>query len=309
MDKVTLENSYLALTVVPELGCKISSIYDKEHSYEWLWQDAYRPLKIANHGDSYEAYDISGFDECFPNIGISPYPGDPAKTLLDHGEIWSIPWEVHKSAKSLNCKVLGRQFNFVFKRIITLEERTLNFNYEITNLEDFDFYSLWSAHALFKVSGDMRLSLSGNPMMCKEFGFSERMSPNGADGYKGQFSEFKWPSTINEHGQRFDLSYISLSEPLMDKVVVEVCENIQAKLLDITTGRAATMEFSGSEIAYLGICYNLGAWPSGEHPARWIALEPTNGCTDKLTDSVDREAFIKLAKDESKQWSYSIEFN
>lgn len=309
MDVVTLENSYLAITVVPELGCKISSIYDKEHGYEWLWQDAHRPLKIAQHGDPYEAYDISGFDECFPNIGISPYPGDPAITLLDHGEIWSIPWQVRKSANSLDCHVLGRQSKFSFQRIITLDERTLRFKYKVINLGETDFYSLWSAHALFKVAGDMRLSLSGNPIMRKEFGFSERMTPNGVDGYQGQFSEFKWPYTMNEDGRKFDLSHISLSQPLTDKVVVEVGQNIRAELVDATTGRAALLEFSGAEIEYLGICYNLNAWPSGEHPARWIALEPSNGCTDKLTDSVDRKAFTKLAENENRQWSYSIGFN
>lgn len=309
MNTVLLENSYLAITVIPALGCKISSIYDKEHDFEWLWQDPFRPLRPAQHGDSYEAYDISGFDECFPNIGVSPYPGNPTKKLFDHGEIWSLLWDVRASSNSLNCQVQGKEFKFTFKRIITLDERTINFDYEITNLEDFDFYSFWSAHALFKVSADMRLSLNGHPTMRKEFGFSERMSPNGTDGYEGQFSEFEWPWTKNEHGQKFDLSYISLSQPLTDKVVVEVGEKMQAILFDVTSKRSVTMEFSGSQIAFLGICYNLGAWPSGEHPARWVALEPTNGCTDKLTDSIERNAFTKLAKGENRKWSYSLEFN
>lgn len=309
MEKVTLENDSLSLTVVPELGCKISSIYDKEHSHEWLWQDPRRPLTIPVFGDSYADYDISGFDECFPNIGVSTYPGDPTKTLLDHGELWSIPWDVKQSANSLHCQVRGRQFNFLFQRIITLNKRAINFSYKITSHEESDFYSLWSAHALFKVDGDMRLSLPGNPRIRKEFGFSARMSPNGTYGYQGQFSEYTWPFTINERGQEFDLSKISLSSPLTDKVVVEVGENMRAELLDLNTGRLAMLEYSGSDIEYLGICYNLNAWPEGAHPARWVALEPTNGCTDKLTDSVKRKAFTKLAKNESKQWTYSIRFS
>jgi galactose mutarotase-like enzyme len=309
MEMITLENQHLALSVIPELGCKISSIYDKKNAYEWLWQDGNRPFRYPRYGDPYDAYDISGFDECFPNIGISSYPNDLAMKLLDHGEIWSIPWSVSKSSNVMHCQVHGQQFNFDFERIITLEERTVKFEYTVTNYEEFDFISLWSAHALFEVSGDMELSIMGNPIMRKEFGFSNRMGPDGDDGYLGQFSGYKWPLTSNESGELFDLSKISLSKPLTDKVVLEADENFHVGLLDISTNRNLTMKFSRKEIPYLGICYNLGAWPSGEFPARWVALEPTNGCTDKLSDSFERGAFSLLAKNESSEWSYSIDFN
>ncbi len=78
------ENGLIRIKVVPELGAKVTEILDKAHNHQWLWRDDSRPLRVAKIGDAYEDYDITGMDECFPNIGVSADPNSPSDMLNDH---------------------------------------------------------------------------------------------------------------------------------------------------------------------------------------------------------------------------------
>lgn len=306
---VVLENDFLRLTMLPDIGCKIVSIYDKVNGYEWLWSDPHRPVTTPIFGDAYDHYDISGFDECFPNIGVSLHPLDSDLLLHDHGEIWARPWKVEQSENKVIAEISGEQMNFGFRRTITLVGRKVNFDYQVTNSGDENLVYLWSAHPLFKVTGEMVISCSTNHPMTKEFGFSERMSPNGSDGGEGRFNSYTWPTVTNGDGQEFDISQISLAHPLTDKVTLEIAKGAEFELRDKETSRAMTLTIPQGNISHIGICFNLGAWPFGEHPASWVALEPTNGCTDRLDYSYEKGAFRDLPATKSEGWNYHMEFN
>jgi hypothetical protein len=43
--------------------------------------------------------------------------------------------------------------------------------------------------------------------------------------------------------------------------------------------------FDPEKIPYVGICFNLDAWPSTGEKARWVAIEPSTGPTDKLDEA------------------------
>ncbi len=306
---VVLENDFLRLTMLPDIGCKIVSIYDKVNGYEWLWSDPHRPVTTPIFGDAYDHYDISGFDECFPNIGVSLHPLDSDLLLHDHGEIWARPWKVEQSENKVIAEISGEQMNFGFRRTITLVGRKVNFDYQVTNSGDENLVYLWSAHPLFKVTGEMVISCSTNHPMTKEFGFSERMSPNGSDGGEGRFNSYTWPKVTNGDGQEFDISQISLAHPLTDKVTLEIAKGAEFELRDKETSRAMTLTIPQGNISHIGICYNLGAWPFSEHPASWVALEPTNGCTDRLDYSYEKGAFRDLPATQIEDWNYHMEFN
>ena len=215
-----LENDFLKVSVIPELGAKIAQIKDKHVNYDWLWEDSTRPLRARQVTDKYDEHDITGFDECFPNIGISSYPGDPDLILPDHGELWSQAWSCEKTNDSIISTAIGKVLPYKFERKITLKDRSLVFSYAIENTGQESFKGFWSAHPLFKAVEGMQILLSGNPPMTKEFGFSGRMGSDGADGYEGHLDDYVWPNTIGESGKSYDLSQVTLVEPLTDKVVV-----------------------------------------------------------------------------------------
>jgi galactose mutarotase-like enzyme len=295
--------------VIPQLGCKIVEIYDLENDHEWLWSDKSRPIKAAKYGDQYDLYDISGFDECFPNIGISQDPKNIGVTLPDHGEIWSLPWDVTDEANGLSATVLGKLFDYRFSRKLSLKSNKLVIEYSVSNIGDSEITYMWSAHPLFAIDENIKIEITGNPKMSKEFGFGGRIGADGDNWYGGHLSEHVWPSVLGAKGQISDMSEVSLDKVLTDKVVLNAPVDGLVSLKKLSSGRSLTMKFSPLEVPFLGICYNFGAWPLTGEPATWVALEPTTGKTDRLDECVELNCARVLAPKSNANWSLEIELN
>ena len=309
LHSITLQNQFIRMRFIPELGGKIVEIYDIKNNHEWLWRDKSRPIKLAKYGDAYDRYDISGFDECFPNIGISKYPDNDEVELPDHGEIWSLPWEIINSAADFSASVTGKLFNYRFIRKISLEDRKITLSYSVSNNGDSEFKYMWSAHPLFKIDEDMKIEISGNPKMLKEFGYGGRIGEDGEGWYGGHLSEHTWPKVIGSDGNINDMSEVSLAKILTDKVVLDAPFDGVVKLKKLKSGRVLTMKFAPTEIPFLGICYNFGAWPLAGEPATWVALEPTTGRTDRLDECMKLGSANILKAKESKTWQLELEIN
>ena len=304
-----LENDYLKVCVIPELGAKVAQIRDKRADYEWLWEDPTRPPRARESGDAYDAHEITGFDECFPNIGISSYPGDPTLTLPDHGELWSQAWECQKSENSIITSTTGKVFPYRFQREITLKDHSLEFSYVIENIGKESFKGFWSAHPLFHAVEGMQIVMNGNPPMTKEFSLSGRMGIDGVDGYAGHLDSYIWPNTLGESGRSYDLSQITLVPPLTDKVVVAAPIDGQVTLLNPRHKCAVQFSFDPEAIPYVGVCFNLDAWPSTGEKARWVAIEPSTGPTDKL-DEADQICEISTFTPKKPQtFTFALTFN
>jgi hypothetical protein len=166
-----------------------------------------------------------------------------------------------------------------------LKDHSLVFSYVIENTGRESFKGFWSAHPLFNAVEGMQILLSGNPPMTKEFGFSGRMGSDGADGYAGHLDSYTWPNTVGESGRSYDLSQITLVEPLTDKVVVSAPDDGVITLLNPRHNCSVRFSFNPEHIPFVGICFNLNAWPFTGEKARWVAIEPSTGPTDKLDES------------------------
>ena len=309
MHSLVLQNECLRVRVIPQLGCKIVEIYDLENDHEWLWSDKSRPIKAANYGDQYDLYDISGFDECFPNIGISQDPKKIGVTLPDHGEIWSLPWDVTQEENGVSATVLVKLFDYRFFRRLSLKSNKLVIEYSVSNIGDSEITYMWSAHPLFAIDENMKIEITGNPKMSKEFGFGGRIGPDGDNWYEGHLSEHVWPSVVGADGRVSDMSEVSLDKVLTDKVVLDAPVDGLVSLKKLSSGRSLTMKFSPLELPFLGICYNFGAWPLTGEPATWVALEPTTGKTDRLDECTKLDCARVLAPKSNANWSLEIELN
>jgi len=309
MHSLVLQNECLRVRVIPQLGCKIVEIYDLENDHEWLWSDKSRPIKAANYGDQYDLYDISGFDECFPNIGISQDPKNIGVTLPDHGEIWSLPWDVTDEENGVSATVLGKLFDYRFSRKLSLKSNKLVFEYSVSNIGNSELTYMWSAHPLFAIDEEMKIEITGNPKMSKEFGFGGRIGPDGDNWYEGHLSEHVWPSVLGVDGRVSDISEVSLDKVLTDKVVLDAPVDGLVSLKKLSSGRSLTMKFSPLELPFLGICYNFGAWPLTGEPATWVALEPTTGKTDRLDECAELDCVRVLAPKSTANWTLEIELN
>ena len=60
-----------------------------------------RLVRPAAYGATFVEQDMAGWDEMFPTILACAYPGPGphhGAALPDHGEAWSLPWEVTQTA-------------------------------------------------------------------------------------------------------------------------------------------------------------------------------------------------------------------
>ena len=101
---IELHNGLISVTVLPELGGKISSIRNVATGREWLWTSPFIEYKEPRYGASYiEEYDSGGIDECFPTVDACHHPSHPWDGVYvpDHGEVFSQEWEVESSGIGL----------------------------------------------------------------------------------------------------------------------------------------------------------------------------------------------------------------
>lgn len=168
-----LENSQIALIVVPTLGAKIASMVYKPSGREWLWSNPYSTVKPAQHGDCYtDKFDLGGWDECFPSVAKTTYPESPWEgvEIGDHGEIWSQPWQTeiisYKGTLALNMVATGVGLPYRFERTISINENdsTMSLKYSVENLSDHDMPFIWSSHPIFAVEPGMKLSFPTQEM-------------------------------------------------------------------------------------------------------------------------------------------------
>lgn len=303
-----LENEYLRVLVIPELGAKITQITHKQAHYDWLWQDQSRPLRSRNIHDAYDEHDISGFDECFPNIGIGTYPGNPNFVMPDHGELWTQAWSCKRSDNVIATTATGKILPYKFQRKIELEGNSLLFSYSVENIGLTNFYGFWSAHPLFNAVEGMEIQINGNPEMTKEFGYSSRLGADGLDGYLGHLDKYQWPYTLGADNQTHDISRVTLSKPLTDKVVLKSPHDGRVTLLNPQKNCSLTFSFDPVEIPFVGLCFNLDAWPKTGEKGRWLAIEPTHGCTDKLDESLKTAGLPQFVPKNPLNFDFAISF-
>jgi hypothetical protein len=110
MPALVLESELLRVVVVPQLGAKLVSLFDRRNRYEWLIGPA-RPLRPVAYGSPFVEQDMSGWDEMFPTIDACALPaagGTQGPWLPDHGEVWALPWAVGAATEhSLQTAVDG----------------------------------------------------------------------------------------------------------------------------------------------------------------------------------------------------------
>lgn len=291
---LALEDERMRLVVVPHLGAKIVSLLDKKHSREWL-APPMRPLKQTAYGADFVGQDMSGWDEMLPTIVACDWEG---AHLPDHGEVWSIPWQVDEARAALSLSVDGVAIPYHFTRSATLVAlATLELRYTLANTGQAAFPYLWAAHPQFAADAHTRIVLP--PEVTR---LVNVIDPDPVWGRAGV--SCAWPQAVAANGQALRLDRVGPAENracrkfyLPPEQPISWCA-----LADEALGCQLRLDWSPSENPYAGLWVDEGAY----NTAPVAAPEPSNGYYDSLERAVSNRRVAWLDRGQTVRWALRV---
>jgi galactose mutarotase-like enzyme len=293
---LSLESDRLRVVILPDLGAKIVSLFDKTAGHEWLVPPM-RPLKQTAYGDDFVSQDMSGWDEMMPTIVACKYEG---ASLPDHGEVWSIPWQVQPSESEVTLTVAGVALPYrLTRRLALVTPDYLELRYHLVNQGTTEFPYLWAAHPQFNADPHTRLVLPSEVTQVVNV-----IDQDPAWGPAG--SLHAWPAAVDRTGQTWRLDRVRPAHHHTCRKFYVPPEQPAswAALVHEGKGCQLRMEWSPSELPYLGLWVDEGAYNS--LPA--AAFEPSNAYYDSLARAVEKNKVPYLKPGEVCTWTLRINF-
>ena len=304
-ESVLVNTGALSLSLVPELGGKISSLRDLRSGREWLWRNPRLPYRRAAPDEAYVAVaDTGGWDECFPTVAPCLYPSAPwsGRALPDHGELWSqaAALDVTETGDqaTLHTRWHGAALPYRFERQVTVTAGSarLRADYTVANLGEAELHFIWSIHPLLAIEPGMQLQLPPARY--------NRWSSVPADG-------------VGDSGLSFPLSLAGHDLAALPDASAGVALKLWSEALAEDQGWATLcardcelrMRWDPARLPQVGFWMNLGAWAGdGGQPYYNLGLEPCIGAQDSLADAVTRHhVFAILPPGGVRTWWLEME--
>jgi len=297
-----IDNGDLRAVVVPELGAKVLSLVDLRTGREWMARSD-RPLRRREYGGRYDAYDYSGWDECFPGIGECFYPEAPWRGVLvpDHGELWTLPWRTEVADGVLRQSVHGVHFPYRFERRIDFNAGPrLAIAYVVENYAPFPFKTFWSAHPMLAVTPTSRFLIPE--------GLRVRVEVS-KHGWLGPYlAEHPWPLTRDAGGREVDLRVVgSAAQDHVDKLFSTRATEGWGAIYDEANGDFFALTFPPEDVPFIGVCAIRGRWPTDDDSTLIGLIEPCTGWPDRLDVAIDRGEHVVLPPGGRLAWTMAVE--
>jgi galactose mutarotase-like enzyme len=269
-----------------------------QSGHEFLLQPQ-RSLRRAAYGDSFGAYDTSGFDECMPTVSACTDP-NRGVSLPDHGELWSVPWQAEVHEDALQLSATGRVLPYRFTRRTKLDGSGVVLDYEITNESETEMKFLWSAHPLLSVEPGSRITLPAEVAeLLVQYSLGNRLGSFG--------STCQWPrANAGSVKQRLDV-LLPPTARFADKLFTPRLRDGYCSLFKPAANETITFRFDVEPVPYIGLWCCQGGWPDPAHGHYTIALEPCSGRPDSLREAIAGGENDVLPAGSSKRWSLRIE--
>lgn len=279
--------------MVPALGGRVISLRSRRTGREWCWHQPRPDWLWANRpGDNFGGSPQAGIDECVPTVAGCEWRG---RAVPDHGEVWAEAWTLEPAelaAGRLTATVRCAVSPLEFRRTIRADDSGAGdfvFEYALTNLSAEPQEYLWCLHPLFTIEPGDRMELPEEVQ-------SWRLNGGLGDREIGFGDVWNYPEPFP--GVRLD----RLETPGMPRGCVKgfagpLTEG-RAALVNDRTGDRLELSWDARELPWLGVWLNRG-----HVDFHHVALEPTSGAPDSLTDAVEKwRAFATLAPGETRRW-------
>jgi len=300
-------NGLVELTIVPELGGKISSLRDVRTGREWLWRHPRFAYKRVPYGSSYvKTADTGGWDECFPSVAECVYPSTPwqGAAIQDHGELWSQAAEFEMDERADKVTLLTRWHGialpYTFTRTVTIaaDSAIIHVDYEVTNDSEQPINYIWSIHPLLAIEPGMELRLPPAARFNVGVAFPANLG-------------------IPEENLKYPFSVDGLNFPILPEASAGVAIKIWSDPLPADGGWATVhardgalnMRWDVRLLPQVAAWMNFGAWSyDGGAPYFNLGLEACIGAQDSLADAVTQHnLFQTVSPHLPKTWWLEIE--
>jgi hypothetical protein len=244
------------------------SLRDKRTNHEFLFQQNTARYIRGQYGGPLFNEQAAGYDDMFPTISEIYYPEAPWKgiALPDHGEVWSLDWEIRRQQSALTLSVEGVRLPYRLTRQVSLPgPNQLRLDYTLENRSQFPIAYLWSAHPMLNVEEGCKVLL---PEECHVA--TTGMSVSGRIGEWGH--QFTWPVATASDGTKHDVSVIR-SRNSKDATVYYFTDPLKHGwcALKYPSGPTLRFTFPPERIPYLGVIVGEGL---ADDPRYYALLEP-----------------------------------
>ncbi|MGQ0600922.1 MAG: hypothetical protein ACT4QE_04400 [Anaerolineales bacterium] len=315
---IHVNTGLLSLTLIPELGGKISSLRDECTGREWLWRNPRMAYKRVPHGGSYVAEaDTGGWDECFPSVAQCSYPNTPwvGAAIQDHGELWSqaatLDVREENERVTLHTRWHGVALPYTFERAIMLSANSarLRVEYAVHNTADTPLHFVWCIHPLLAIEPGMELRVPAAARFNRWGSIPADLLP--------QDSGLKYPltargldlTTLPDASTGIALKLWSDPLPPGEGWATLCAYGVgQANAAKPRAGELR-MTWDTAQLPQLAFWMNLGAWAGdGGTPYYNLGLEPCIGAQDSLAEAVTvRNLFATVPPHGERSWWLEIE--
>lgn len=286
---LALESDLLRAVVLPGHGARIVSLVHRPSNRQVLWKPpGLRGLPAPTYGMTYADHPAVGIDECVPTIGADTHD---EQALPDHGEAWSVPWDVARGRDWIETAVRLRVSPCYFTRRLSFARPdALRLDYTLTNTSNAPAPVLWALHPLLRWERGMRVILPPE-VTAVRMGAVMGRSPLPPR------ATVPWPLAAG-----LDIGAAQLNaddEPAALKCYTAPLIERWAALHDGLQGFVVGFAFT---MPVLGLWLNRGAWGGYTH----IALEPATAAADLLSESVTDGTALTIPAGETATWRVII---
>ncbi len=239
---------------------------------------AFRPPQ-GDYG-LYETRPVYGYDDCFPSVERSPYPGMDWQ-VPDHGEVCWLEWDAVQHDSGIFFIVKSRKLPLVFKRKIMFMEKELQWHFEVVNHGDKRYPFQHVIHPLIPLDDVTAIALP-------EFGEAH-------DAIRDKKLE------VENAGE---LSRFLLEQPAGTAHMLFIREVASDRLsFELRKELRLTMVFPRKFFPTIGIWWNKDGYPDEEGLRRnECAFEPVPGSNSTLADAFGEDKCLYVEPGRSLKW-------
>ncbi len=158
---VKLTSSTLEVSVLPQVGAKITDLVHRPTGFNFLWRNPRiepRPYPVDGNFDNYWC---GGWDDGFPTCEPCEYKGDQYPGL---GELRALEWKIESFNNDgfdqhVSLSVFGPINPVHVRKTLRLEGESLHYYFSVENIGPLALDFIWGTHPAFQISPGARIHI------------------------------------------------------------------------------------------------------------------------------------------------------